>query len=1026
MSKIRASVVVRLQGFGPVVFAMVWAVSGLLPSLVQGATGGIDSAFGARVFNEGSVVAMARQADGKVVVSGSFTSLNGVPRAGLARLQADGTIDSTFVPAPEILGRVETIAVQADGKILLGGDGHVSVNIPGTFQGTLSLARLNTDGSLDKTFIASSNVISRAVRALEVLADGRILVGGARVVFGSTTERSLCRVNAADASVDSSFATAGAGVLGTGVYDLQLQPDGKILAVGNFSTTLARLNADGSVDNTFQIGDGPKNGALDPFLFSVALQPDGKILIGGYFQTYNNTARIGVARLNTDGSLDTGFAPPTTQGPYFKVALQPNGQVLVGGDDGADNVESRVGKLRRLNTDGSNDNSFSPNPASSVYTFDVEGDGKILVGGRLTRVGGATRFGLARVNGSGSLDTTYTATAFSNGIVRDVAVQPDGKVVIGGDFVSVNGVLISNIARVNADGSFDTTFVSTGADRLVRAVAVQPDGKIVIGGEFLTYDGSNPNNLHARFVARLNPNGSRDTTFDPAIGNYVGAIAIQPDGRIVLGTYGGAFNLVRINANGTPDIPFITGAGNNTGFGEIFALALQPDGKILIGGNFSTYNDVSRSKVARINSDGSLDASFTQSGLPISTVRSLALQPDGKVIAAGQNSGTTINNKISGVARCSATGTFETVLDAGLNITSCGSINVEKVAVLSNGKIMFAGRYRDANCSSYAASTYRIHRVLADGSLDPAYIGGIGGNSEVYSFAVQPDGSVVGGGTFKSFNAVPCFGIVRLLNVQLQGSRLLNISTRMRVQTGERVLIGGFIVTGNDPKTVLLRAIGPSLTGFGVSGALADPTMELFDGAGNPIATNNDWTERRAEIETTNIPPRNNKESAVLATLMPGAYTAIVRGLADTTGIGLIEAYDLDQAADSQLANISTRGFVETGNNVMIGGLIIGGDGAANTRVVVRAIGPSLSAFGITGALSNPVLELKNSNGTTLISNDDWQQSQQAEIQATGLAPSHINESALVTSLPNGAFTAIVSGKDGGTGVALVEAYNVP
>ena len=252
---------------------------------------------------------------------------------------------------------------------------------------------------------------------------------------------------------------------------------------------------------------------------------------------------------------------------------------------------------------------------------------------------------------------------------------------------------------------------------------------------------------------------------------------------------------------------------------------------------------------------------------------------------------------------------------------------------------------------------------------------------------------------------------------------LLNISTRLNVGVGDNVLIGGFIVIGTDPKKVLLRAIGPSLTSFGVPDALADPVIELH----NPdmsVVTNDNWRDmQEQEIMDTTIPPTNDLESAIVATLEPGSYTAIVRGKNDTTGIGLVEVYDLDETANSELANISTRGFVDTGDNVMIGGFIVG-DGV-NTTVVVRAIGPSLGDLGVSNPLQDPTLELHGTNGDLLASDDDWKDSQQAEIDAAGLAPTDDRESAIEAVLAPGLYTAIVRGKDNTTGVALMEVYNL-
>jgi hypothetical protein len=250
----------------------------------------------------------------------------------------------------------------------------------------------------------------------------------------------------------------------------------------------------------------------------------------------------------------------------------------------------------------------------------------------------------------------------------------------------------------------------------------------------------------------------------------------------------------------------------------------------------------------------------------------------------------------------------------------------------------------------------------------------------------------------------------------------------MRVQTGDNVLIGGFILTGSAPKKVIIRGIGPSLTANGqpIPGRLMDPALTLFDGTGSPIFSNDDWmnSPQKQQIMDSNIPPSDPKESAIVATLQPGSYTAIMSGANGATGIGVVELYDLDTAAPANPGNIATRGFVETGDNVMIGGFIIGG--SQNRTVLARAIGPSLTAFGVPNALPDPLLELHDASGTTIATNDDWRSSQETEISATGIAPSNDREAALISSpLAPGNYTAIVRGKGTDTGVALVEIYQL-
>jgi plastocyanin len=254
----------------------------------------------------------------------------------------------------------------------------------------------------------------------------------------------------------------------------------------------------------------------------------------------------------------------------------------------------------------------------------------------------------------------------------------------------------------------------------------------------------------------------------------------------------------------------------------------------------------------------------------------------------------------------------------------------------------------------------------------------------------------------------------------------LNISTRMEVRTEDQVLIGGFIIGGNDPKKVVLRAIGPSLAGFGIANPLADPVLELHGADGALITMNDNWKDtQQSEIEASGFQPQNELESAIISTLDPGNYTAVVSGKDGGTGVGLVEGYDLDQTADSQFGNISTRGFVETGTNVMIGGFILGG-ASGNANVLVRALGPSLTAFGVTGALADPILELHDGNGALIRADDNWKETQQSEIEATGLQPTNDLESAIFQTLAPGAYTAIVAGKGDLTGVGLVEVYRLP
>jgi len=251
----------------------------------------------------------------------------------------------------------------------------------------------------------------------------------------------------------------------------------------------------------------------------------------------------------------------------------------------------------------------------------------------------------------------------------------------------------------------------------------------------------------------------------------------------------------------------------------------------------------------------------------------------------------------------------------------------------------------------------------------------------------------------------------------------------MLVQTGANVGIGGFIITGTGPKHVLLRAIGPSLIQSGVPDALTDPILELHGPSPFVTITNDNWRDdpvQEALIIASGIPPANNLESAIDATLTPGNYTAIVRGKNNTSGVALVEVYDLSQAVPAKLANISTRAFVGTSDNIIIGGFQLGA-GTANDRVAVRGLGPSLTAAGVPGALADPILELRDGNGALLVSDNDWQDNpaQASQLIDAGLAPTNVLEAGIVTTLPPGPYTALLAGLNNGIGVGLVEIYDL-
>jgi PKD repeat protein len=289
-----------------------------------------------------------------------------------------------------------------------------------------------------------------------------------------------------------------------------------------------------------------------------------------------------------------------------------------------------------------------------------------------------------------------------------------------------------------------------------------------------------------------------------------------------------------------------------------------------------------------------------------------------------------------------------------------------------------------------------------------------------------------GGSFFATLRVKDSHGLqsANLASVPIQvAAQLLNLSSRVRVAPGDNALIGGLIIRGSEPKKVILRGIGPSLktNGAPLPGRLADPTLELYNSANVVIASNDDWTTNRAEIEASGFPPPTDEhESAIVKTLDPGSYTVIMRGKGNSSGIGVVETYDIGLAANARLANLSSRGFIGTGDEILIGGFFAGPQPAAVTRVVVRALGPSLAQFNVPQPMQDPTMEVHNSVGALIAANDDWQTNQKTEIEATGLQPSDLRESAIVlTNFEPGPYTAIVKGKGGAVGIGMVEIFDV-
>ncbi|MDD4290046.1 MAG: delta-60 repeat domain-containing protein [Patescibacteria group bacterium] len=353
-------------------------------------------------------------------------------------------------------------------------------------------------------------------------------------------------------------------------------------------------------------------------IYIYTIQQDGKIIIGGDFSTYNGTSRNRIARLNSDGSLDTSFNPGSGLNNMIRsMCEQQDGKIIIGGDFTTYNGTSR-NRIARLNSDGSLDASFNIGNGvdNSIYNCSIQPDGKIIIVGDFTKYNDTGRGGIARLNSDGSLDTSFNPGSGARYSVYSSAIQQDGKIIIGGDFSTYNGTSRNRIARLNSDGSLDTSFnPGSGADRFIRFLTIGSGGKIIIGGDFTTYNGTSSNR-----IARLNSDGSLDTSFNPGSGADYAIYSIyrQQDNKLIINGYFSTYNgtsrnhIARLNSDGSLDTSFNPNLGADS---AIFFSKLDLDGGVIIVGKFTMYNGQMRNYIARLNWDASLDNSFNKQNL---------------------------------------------------------------------------------------------------------------------------------------------------------------------------------------------------------------------------------------------------------------------------------------------------------------------------------------------------------------------------------------------------------------------------
>lgn len=711
------------------------------PTVLQGngfkAVGNWVNLIENKFYSDSSANKIKIQADGKKLISGSFSYFGGTSVSNIGKLNADGTLDSSFVSGSGFNNSVNFVVTQSSDKYVIGGKFT-------SYNGTSSnrIIRLNDNGTVDSSFNVGSGFDDEVI-TIKNLPDNKVLVAGKFIQYNGSTANHIVRLNN-DGSLDSSF-NSGSGVSGglAQISAMDIQSDSKIILGGSFTsyngnTTnyIVRLNSDGSYDSTFSIGSG-FNGEVK----SLSIQSsDGKIVVGGAFTSFAGTTQNRITRLQTSGSRDTGFNIGTGfNNTVFSVIVISSGKIVVGGNFTTFNTSNSRNGIARVSSTGSVDSSFNTaTGAENVYQVVEQSDGKIIGVGGFTLYKGLTAGGIFRtVAGGVNEDSAFTpGTGFRGDTlaVNSISLNSTGKIIVVGNFMAFNPPQQNKLVRLNADNSIDGTFSCpvistevfdievdgngkiyagnsigvfklnsvgtvdssfTGGDNYdgyVYSIEIDGNGKVIIGGTFTDRAGTSQN-----YISRLNTDGSLDSSFNLGTGfdNHVYDIKIDSSNKILVAggfsDYNGnvANKIIRLNADGSVDTSFNAGSGFDS---MVFSIVLLADGKILLGGDFSSYDGASANKVIRLNNDGSIDSSF-YSGLGFNSyVRSLKVQSDGQIIAVGdftQHNGAAYSR----MARLDKNGSLDTSFTIGSGYDGI----VEDITIDSDGKINAVGYFTHYN-----------------------------------------------------------------------------------------------------------------------------------------------------------------------------------------------------------------------------------------------------------------------------------------------------------------------------------------
>jgi len=649
-----------------------------------------------------------------------------------------------------------------------------------------------------------------SANAILHLADGRAYVSGTFLRAGGLRRTYVMRLNASGA-VDPAFEPP---EIDSTVTALAVQPDGRLVIVGSFSrvdgvvrSRIARLETDGRVDPGFNVGgDGPSSTPL-----AVAALTDGNIVLGGGFTSYNGAGVNRLAWLDSRGALLPGTRNDPVGGasaPISVLLALPDGRLLAGGNVTVSN-STVLGGVAILRADGTPDPAFNVgaggNVGGGVNALALQSDGKLIVGGTFTSFGGVVRNRIARLQANGTLDLTFDPGAGFTNTVRSLRLQTDGKIVVAGSVPFISGSSDSDLTRLLPTGARDAAFVPPLLSSSAAAVAVQNDGRILLAGSFATVGGTPRDGL-----ARLEPDGALDAGFDLALRGSasIGAFALLPNGQVLLARSFAYLRgvavparLARFNADGTRDATF-NPAGTGAD-GTILGLVRTPDGQIVIGGSFANYNGAAAGRLARLNADGSRDATYNSGGAGFnSTVNSIAHLGSGVIAAGG------VFVSYNGTSR-----SYLALLDPVGNLLPSfapvlsGSVSV--VVPARDGQMLVAGSFTTVNGSM----ANRLARISRTGVLDPAFNAGTGSNATIDAVAVLPDNRLLVAGTFTSFNGFARSGLARLngdgsvdplFAPAIVGTGVHSLHLQ---EDGKVIVRGSFSTVGGQPGTTGLARI---------------------------------------------------------------------------------------------------------------------------------------------------------------------------------------------------------------------------